>query len=232
MGFENFKVTAHMNTPIASVDYIILDSVISCAVAKEKLKDEYYNGENKYGTKEEIDNWLGDILDKEKEVYCTSIGFGDCLESVTSWSKSFDSKNDDIINFTGKGKKRVDIGGGYFKNYHMPIVLKSFKTITFYVRGDMGKVKHLLENYIFYLGKKGSQGFGEVVLWEFEKIENDYSLFKDGDVMRPLPARLCDLENIENYKVQNYAIIPPYWREDNIELCVMPNSINCQEGVK
>ena len=67
---------------------------------------------------------------------------------------------------------------------------------------------------------------------EFEKIENDYSLFKDGDVMRPLPARLCDLENIENYKVQNYAIIPPYWREDNIELCVMPNSINRQEGVE
>ena len=32
-----------------------------------------------------------------------------------------------------------------------------------------------------------------------------------------------DLENIENYKVQNYAIVPPYWREDNIELCVMPN---------
>ena len=57
MGFENFKVTAHMNTPIASVDYIILDSIISCAVAKEKLKDEYYNGGNKYGTKEEIDNW-------------------------------------------------------------------------------------------------------------------------------------------------------------------------------
>lgn len=226
MEFENFKVIAHMNTPIATVDDIILDSVISCAIVKEKLKDEYYNGTNKYGTKEEIDNWLGEILDKEKEVFCTSIGFGDYLESVTSWAKRFDNKNDDIINFMGKGKKRIDIGGGHFKNYHTPLVLKSFKTITFFVRGNLSKVKYLLENYIFYLGKKGSQGFGEVASWEFEKVENNYSLFKDCAIMRPIPARLCDLDNIENYKIQNHAIIPPYWRKDNIELCIMPNTIN------
>jgi len=33
--FKNFKVVAHMRTPIATIEPIILDSIISAAKAKE-----------------------------------------------------------------------------------------------------------------------------------------------------------------------------------------------------
>lgn len=221
--FKNFKVVAHMMAPIATTDMIILDAVLSAAKAKELLQDNYYAGTNQYGTKEEVDEWLGKILNKKQEVYCTSVGIGDNREFITSWCKRWDDKNDDMV--TGlKGKARVDIGAGHFKNYHMPLVVKSYKTITFYVQGDMGEVKRLLENYIFYLGKKGSQGYGQVLRWDFEEIEQDYSLWKDNKPMRPIPAKEC----IEYIKNNNYAdmrvhaLIPPYWRPDNRELCVMP----------
>jgi len=122
--------------------------------------------------------------------------------------------------FKAKGKERVDIGSGFYKNYHMPVVIQSYKTITFYVRGDMEEVKRLLENYIFYLGKKGSQGFGQVGKWEFEEIEEDWSIWKDGKLMRPIPAEECKgkIEEMMMKQIPIYArqhpILPPYWRKE------------------
>lgn len=226
--FKNFKVIAHMATPIAITDFITLDSIISAAKAKELLKDDYYAGANVCGTKEQIDEYLGKLLDKKYRVYCTSAGVGDNKEFITSWSKRWDDKNDDMVNGF-RGKVRVDTGAGYFKNYHMPLVVKAYKTISFYVRGNLEEVKRLLEEHIYYLGKKGSQGYGQVQKWEFEEIEEDYSLFKDGKPMRYIPVTEClnyiKRNSNNDIKMQEKAIIPPYWREDNREICIMPEVI-------
>lgn len=225
--FKNFKAIAHMKTPIAAIEPIILDSIISAAKAKEILGEDFYTGENIAGTREQIESMLDPIIDKQFGVYCTSIGIGDNREHVGSWSKRWDDKNDDIVKF--KGKERVDIGSGFYKNYHMPLVLKSYKIITFYVRGDMEEIKRLLENYIFYLGKKGSQGYGQIRKWEFEETDENYSIFKDGKLMRHVPAEACQkyiekkMKKQEPIDVREKAIIPPYWRNDHRELCLMPD---------
>lgn len=220
--FKNFKIIAHMGSPIATTGVIILDSIISAAIAKETLGDEYYKGDNICPNKEKIDKWLREILDKKQGVYCTSIGIGDNREFITSWTKRWDDKNDDMV--TGfKGKVRVDVGSGHFKSYHMPLVLKSYKTIEFYVRGDTERVMELLEKHINFLGKKSSQGYGEVRCWSFEETEEDYSLWKDGQPMRPMPAKECEEElKGKLFNMQEYAIIPPYWRHDHREICIMP----------
>lgn len=223
--FSNFRVIAKLGSPIATVDNIILDSIISCALAKEELKDDFFDGGNKYGTKEEIDNWLGKILDKKYNVYCTSIGFGDYKEGVCNWSKRFDTENDDLIAFSGKVKQRIDIGGGYFKNYHSPLNIKSYKTMTFFVRGDLEKIKYLLNKHIHFIGKKGSQGYGEILEWVFEKIDEDISVLQNNKPMRPIPIHeIMDVLSADeiNFNIQEHAIIPPYWRKDNREVCVVP----------
>lgn len=223
--FKNFKAIAHMKTPIATIDNIILDSIISAAKAKEILKEEFYSGKNICGTIEKVRSMLDDILDRDKGVYCTSVGFGDNRESITSWSKRWNEQDDELVKFKGKGKKRVDIGAGFYKNYHMPVVTKSYKTISFYVRGDLGEVERLLENYISYLGKKGSQGFGQVRKWEFVEIEKDYSIFKDGKLMRPIPAKQDKIDfEIKNMVARQHPTTPPYWRPER-ELCLMPEVI-------
>lgn len=221
--FKNFKVTAYMSAPIATTGIILLDGILSAAIAKDLLKDEYYAGENICGTKEQIDEMLSPILDRKQGVYCASAGFGDNKEFITSWCKRWDNNHDDMV--TGfKGKVRIDDGAGYFKSYHMPLVVKSYKTITFYVRGDMSKIKELLENYIFYLGKKATQGFGQIRKWEFEEIEENWSLWKDNKPMRPIPGRECLnwLKSNRECNIQEHALIPPYWRQDYRELCVFP----------
>jgi len=219
--FKNFKAVAHMKSPIATIDPIILDAILSAAKAKEILQEEFYSGGNKYGTKEMIEGMLDPILDKKYGVYCTSIGIGDNRESVSSWAKRWDDKDEDFIKFKSKGKQRVDAGAGHFKNYHMPLVTKSYKTITFYVRGNLEEIERLLKNYIFYLGKKSSQGFGQIKEWEFLGIEQDYSIWKNEKPMRPIPADKCK-EIIKEFTIRQHPVIPPYWRKDNMELCVVP----------
>ena len=109
----------------------------------------------------------------------------------------------------------------------MPLVLKSYKTITFYVSGDMGEIERLLNNYIFYLGKKGSQGYGQIRKWEFEEIEENWSVWKHNKPMRPIPARHCEeyieiqTKTGEPIHARQHPIIPPYWRKET-ELCLMP----------
>lgn len=216
--FKNFKVIAYMRTPIATIEPIILDSVISSAYAKDLLKSNYYQGENIHGDEFLVIETLSKILDRKYDVFCTSQGIGENREFVSSWVKRFNNTDEDLIKFRGKGKKRIDVGGGPMKNYHMPIVLRSYKTIDFYVRGDMEEVKRLLTTQIGYLGKKGSQGFGQIKEWKFEEIEEDYSIFKDGKLMRPIPAL-----HYENEKLiqQEHPLTPPYWREERI-MCTIP----------
>lgn len=216
--FKNFKAIAHMRTPVATIEPLILDSIISAAYAKDLLKSNYYQGENKHGDEFLVIKTLSKILDRKYDVFCTSQGIADSKEFVSSWVKRFNSSNADLIKFKGKGKQRVDIGGGPMKNYHMPIVLKSCKEITFYVRGDMQEVERLLTEQITYLGKKGSQGFGQIKEWEFEEIEEDYSIFKDDELMRPVPALHYEDEKLIQ---QEHALTPPYWREERI-MCTMP----------
>lgn len=225
--FKNFTAIAYMRTPIAAVDPIILDSIITAAKTKEILQDEFYAGANVYGTKAEIDEMLGKILDKKSGVYCTSIGLGESREFVGNWVKRWDDKNDDIVDFK-KGKVRVDVATGHLKNYHMPIVLKSYDAVVFYVRGDMEEIKRLLESHIYYLGKKGSQGYGQINKWELIEMDEDYSVWKGNEPMRPIPISECEeyieekMRGNEYLDTRLYPLIPPYWRNDNVETCVMP----------
>lgn len=213
-----------MASPIATTGFIYLDGLLTAAVMKEKLGEEYYN--NKPNEHNLIDVELP--LEKQYGVWCASVGFGDNKEAVTSWSKRWDDKNDDIVKFEGKGKARVDIGAGYYKNYHMPLVVKSYKTITFYAKGDIKEVERLLTTYITHVGKKAAQGYGEILNMKFEEIEADYSQFKGGHPTRPVPVNQYPeykdwcYENDIPMTIAKHAIIPPYWRTDCMEWCYMP----------
>lgn len=228
--FKNMKVTAHMRTPVAAIDPIILDSIISAAKAKEILEEDYYTGENIAGEIEDVKAMLGTILDRKQGVFCTSIGIGDSREYVGSWTKRWNAHDDDLVRFGGRKRKRVDIGSGFYKNYHMPLVLNSYKEIIFYARGDKEEIERLLNSYIHYIGKKGSQGYGQVNKWTVDETTEDWSLWKDNRPMRPIPADKSKdyieklMKEEKNIEMRQHPTVPPYWREEK-ELCIMPGGI-------
>lgn len=225
--FKNLKIIMKMGSLIAAVHPLHLDSILSAAKAKELLGEEYYSGENIVGTKEMIDEMLSSILDKKYGVYCASCGIGEYREFVGSWSKRWDSKNDDIVNFEGK-TERIDIGAGHYKNYHMPLILKSYKEIIFYARGDKKEIERLLNTYIHYIGKKASQGYGKIRDIVIEEIEKDYSIIKNDKLMRPVPVKYAGdiiealIRNQKHIYKNKYPEYPPYWRTDNLVDCIMP----------
>lgn len=218
--FKNFKVIMYMKSPVAVIDNVILDSIISAAAFKELLGDDYYAGNNETGTKETQDRVLSKILDKKYDVYCTSYGFGDNKEFLVNWNKRWESQYDNYVNLNKK--KKLDVGAGYFKNYHMPLIVHSYKCINFYVRGDLEKIKELLEKNIHFIGKKSAQGYGEIARYEFIEIESDYSIIKNNKLMRNIPIKYKEILNLKEEKMMDKAIIPPYWRSDYRELCIIP----------
>lgn len=222
--YKNMKITIHLASPVAVSGYLYLDGILAAAVMKEKLKDEYFD--KKPNESELIEIELP--LDKKYGVWCASVGFGDNREFVTSWTKRWENKYDDIIKFNEKAKMRVDIATGYFKNYHMPLIIKSYKQIIFYCRGNIAEVRRLLTTYITHIGKKASQGYGEIANITVEEIEEDYSLFKDGMPTRPIPVKqyheymeYC-MQNGLQCNIQLHPANPPYWRTDNLIQCYMP----------
>lgn len=221
--FENLKITFNMATPVAVMEYFYFDSILAAAVVKEKYGENYYDIKP---TEKELKK-IELPLEMKYGVWCGSVGFGENREYIGSWSKRWDDKNDDIVRF-GKGKERIDIRSGQFKNYHMPLVIKSYKNIVFYARGEYEEIINLLNNHIYYVGKKASQGYGEIKSIIVEKINEDYSLFKDGVPTRPIPVEACheylDIAAEKNLRlnIAKHAILPPYWRTDCLEYCFMP----------
>lgn len=223
--FKNLEIKFYMNSPIVAIDYLHLDSILAAAIMKEKIGEEYYDYKPNESQLIDIDL----PLDKKYGVWCSSIGFGNNKESIGSWCKRWENKYDDCVKFNGK-KERVDIGSGYFKSYHIPLVIKSYDYVIFYVRGDKEEISRLLNTYINYIGKKSSQGYGEIREIIINEIKEDWSCFKDNKPMRPIPIReypnyLKDLINkgIE-FTIQTglYSIKTPYWRTDCLEKCYIP----------
>lgn len=219
--FKNLKITAKLSSPISITDNIILDTLILLGVAKQTLKDDFFLRQNTCFSVEEVKELLNPILDTKLDVFCASYGFGKSTEFTTRWCKKFHTKDDDLILFKGKGKQRVETGSGHFKNYHMPLVVKSFKEIVFFARGDKEKIKQALDN-VYFIGKKSSQGYGEVREWIIEEIEEDCSVLdKNNNPMRNIPAKYLKevgLDKILEY--ENYPIVPPYKREEK-EFCII-----------
>jgi CRISPR type IV-associated protein Csf3 len=222
--FENLKIKFIMASPTAAMEYLYFDGILAAATVKEKMGEDYFDIKPKEKDLRHIEL----PLDRKYGVWCASIGFGNHNEFVGSWCKRWDDKNDDIVKFPEKNKIRVDIASGGLKNYHIPLVYKSYKEIVFYARGNYETIKRLLDNHIFYIGKKASQGYGEIKEIIIDKINDDYSLFKDGYPVRPVPVEEYKeyfeeaAANNTKLNITMHAAKPPYWRTDCMEYCFMP----------
>lgn len=221
--FQNLKITADMNNGTVVTDLLRLDCIISAAKAMEIMKDDYYIGRKTAGPAETIIRTLSPIMEFNGKIFHASCGFGNTdAEFGTFYKKGYDNFNDDIILFSGKGKQIIDTGRGRYKNYIKTLQVKAWPRIEFYARGDGNEIERLLKTHITHLGKKASQGYGEVAKWTVEEIIPDYSLMKDGKAMRPIPLDGFNRDIfVGDHYIEEHALIPPAWRHDNRDICIM-----------
>ncbi len=138
------------------------------------------------------------------------------------WNKRFDTQASlsDRIDFGGRVEK-ILIEQGRYKAYHMPLPTLVTDKVTWYAYGDMEAVADVLIA-IVAMGKKRVQGNGHVLRWEITPMDEDYSLWHDDRLMRPVPGPL--LRGIQwdiPFNLQHSAFRAPQWHAANQALCVV-----------
>lgn len=137
------------------------------------------------------------------------------LEFTGSWKKRWANEHDHLTDFSGK-KRKIRTSAGEFKAYNMPIVLNRIKEVWFYFESDnVAMVKKLL-SHLWGIGKKTSQGYGEIGGFAIEEI--DFNPF-EGKVIRPVPAKVEDLKQSGTLSVRMMGYKPPYWLPENQGFC-------------
>lgn len=121
---------------------------------------------------------------------------GDSAESLVFWRKRL---RQDRVHLT---EGSPNLTNGVYRDWNMPLPLLLCRTMVAYAFGDRRQVRHELVRNVRWLGKKRAHGRGRVVSIEVDRINDDYSILRDGQLMRWMPSE-------EGSRLVRPR--PPYW---------------------
>lgn len=83
--------------------------------------------------------------------------------------------------------KRTDIGVGPAKAHNKPVPVTFAQHVEWYALGDVSYVRRILDD-VRAIGKLVGHGHGTVIEWIVEPFEHDWSIERDGKLMRRMPS--------------------------------------------
>lgn len=131
-------------------------------------------------------------------------------EGASHWVKQFDSRLIELLDAT-RLPRRLNRESGRYRGYRMPTFYRHALEVKWYVVGDAYSIRRLLAP-ITHIGKKRTQGWGSVSQWTVEEWPEDWSVCRDGVLMRPVPGKTgiyCGFR-------------PSYWLRSNQTICQLP----------
>lgn len=210
--FEPMKVVFEMRSPVVTTDYIFLDGLISSAVFKDCVPN-YFDIPQDHNELIHIPLPLKQY-GTEEPFYAASIGYADeIVEGIDHWRKRTEIETT---------KKKIQVGSGQYKMYDMPMPTMWAESWIFYASGNIDEVQRLLTAHISAIGKKCSQGFGQIKRITVEPSDHDWSVIKDCVPMRPIPESGAYGFDMDCDVVMYFAYKPPYWHRLNMTKCYMP----------
>lgn len=238
------KITAQMagSIAIARPEDIALDGILAYQVLRRHFGGEFYYLPNPQevlyfaqlplemrGSPEVQKLATGDVwMNTGQGIVDESLRYWSCSSAqiqikgygTLHWNKRFDAQASlsDYIDFGGKVEK-VIIEQGQYKSCHMPLTVIKCDSVRWYVYGDKGGIENLLSD-VPAIGKKRAQGNGTVLKWTVEQIPEDYSEWKSGDLMRPIPGPIFDQSHATPLDIQHIAFRAPQWHSANQCMCV------------
>jgi CRISPR type IV-associated protein Csf3 len=129
----------------------------------------------------------------------------------------------------GKRKPKWSTSEGAEKSYDLPVFLRHTDRIDWFAVGDPVKVLSLLEK-CSGIGKKRSYGYGQIAKWEVKPIENDYHLWRNGQLMRSIPTEGWATDVPHELAIMRWAWRPPGWLHANQTMCFMPTKTVIRDG--
>ncbi|HHW15372.1 MAG TPA: hypothetical protein GXX28_10650 [Firmicutes bacterium] len=212
------RVTAHLaDGRVASVDgRLALDSMLAYSWMLEHYPDQVST--NYAATDRMIEVDLSDALEKRGEgddwFWACSLGICDQRrEAIEYMHKRIDQQAAERYVDFGKRRGRIVTGGGPYKTWRMPIVVRLTRSITWYCVGDETGIRRLLAP-LTHIGKHRASGYGQVAEWAVEPWPEDWSVYGPaGILMRAIP---------DPAGTEERGIRPPYWSPRNWRLCRVP----------
>jgi CRISPR type IV-associated protein Csf3 len=215
--YEPLKIRAYLQTGIISDQFLPLDGILYNVKVRENFGEQTITKPLESLVREESGKTRLPFERANNHTlqwyyHCSfAQWYEDMVEDHQTYSKRFDLKYSDVIDFKGK-TSRFDTKSGRFKNYFIKVYYRTASYVDWFAKGDKEELERLLK-FVTHLGKKTSQGWGAVLKWEVEKIENDFSIYKDEKLIRAIPIK-------ENGFL--YGIRPSYWNPKHQFICKMP----------
>lgn len=216
---QTFKITFKLKNQISFIDIPTFDGVLAYAYAKEKLPGCDFAQKLSFSKDEILDFSEMPISKHEKGYFLASFMFFDeskAIEHIQKWRKRWDNKHDYIADFDGKVRK-VRIDAADFKSYDIPLRVIAIDKIWFYfVSENVNEVERLISRHIYFLGKKRSQGYGEIANFEIEKSDFDFKT-----IFRPIPIDFVEKNSTFVSEIRYCSWQPPYWLPENFTQCAV-----------
>lgn len=228
----NLQITARLSTPFAAYDdwSPSLDGLLEWLILDSLGLASPNPSESEIQENREI--VLSSMPLKKSEIngewyWCVSSPCYRYQEQVDRYRKRWDY-HEVGLNW-GKRRAKWDTSQGAEKNYDLPLYLRLTEAITWYCVGDKTKIEALLESCTG-LGKKRSYGYGQVNRWDISEIKDDWHLWRDGRLMRPMPYMfLFGNEHLlgsgVSHRLMDWGWRPPARLKCNQALCVMPEVV-------
>jgi len=223
--FEPLAVRARLRTPVVCDEWLPLDGILLYQAHRDLDGDRALTLPGAYTTSGvaalpvKKHHWgKGDFY------YRSSFAqWGPYVDGRDHWNKRFDAGFADLVDFKGR-RGRVIIEQNTYKAYHVPVYYRSALFVEWYCLADRQAISHLLSTAT-HIGKKISQGWGRVVSWSIEPVQDDWSVWREEKLMRGVPVE----EFAETghafpigARIALYGVRPSYWKAGNQIQLVMP----------
>ncbi len=214
--YEPLKITFYLSSPIAlTFPWINFDSLVGRLLLMSALEEDFFL----LPTKDPISRVLKDVdiplfpIKETNGMFHSSVSIFDVnRKALEIMYKRFEDR------WAG-GKKKISRGRGYYRDYMIQHIYIPTRTVIFYVCGDYEILNNLCR-YVVGLGDNTRVGWGSVRTYRIEKIDEDWSIVKDGKAMRPIPEQMLE------YASEKIALAwrSPYWDPENFEICAPPGA--------
>ncbi len=217
MAFKQLRIRAYPRGGIISDQYLPLDGVLYYHLVRNKFGEQIISKPNESTVKE-----FGGLVLPLKKTGSPDDGtwFYNC--SFAQWAddvvedNTFKVKQMDFVRHQSflKTDKKVNVGGGKYKPYHIRIYYRHASFVEWYCIGNPVQIAELLR-FCTHIGKNAGDGWGEVARWELKDWPEDWSVRGNGrKLMRAVPSRKSTFL---------YGLRPSYWEPRHIFPCKMPD---------
>lgn len=235
MGRDVYCLRVDLGSPIAASDpYIHLDSFVAYAAGVESIGHDglaeledggepaYFEDEMPFRRYEVDGEWVWATT-------AAGIGTPDGTDveererwSTTKWRKHFDDDPVHQIKET-----HINTSSGSFKSYNAALPYTGADELTFFFEpapdADPERVVELINRHVSGIGKKRSQGFGQIrdldVVDASDAVQS--AIYHNGTWLRSVPTEFAPTV-VSGVTYEHRTVRPPYWHAANQTMAYTP----------